>query len=531
MPSYFCLSIRFLDSAFHGRGDGNKPEWPPSPLRAFQSLVTAAARRRRARDFDALRWLEQQSAPILVAPVAIASEASYRISVPNNAMDIVAGAWVRGNDSNSGDANPATHRAMKSIRPMLITGGPAVHYLWTLADPFDEPTRANVETLCDVARSVSALGWGVDMAIGHGAILPDVEAKALPGERWLPTAGGTEGALRMPRQGTLSALEDRHKGFLNRIGSGGFTPPPPLTAYERVVYQRASKASGNPVAAFALRKPNGDGGFRSFDTARQALTVAGMMRYTAKLTAERAGWPNDRIATCILGHGEAQGDTHVTVGARRFAYLPLPTIEFRGEGMASVAGNVRRALLTTFAGSYKNEVAWSRRAMSGQMLIDEDTHQPVAVLSAIPTTDRVVQMYVRPSTTWATVTPVVLPGYDDPAHYRRRLEHGVEADEQKNLLDKLHGRTDALLRKAIAQAGLSQELADHADFEWRKVGFWAGAESADRYGVPKYLRRFPRFHVRIQWRDAQSKPVSIPGPICLGGGRFCGLGLLAAAEE
>jgi hypothetical protein len=33
MPSHFCLSIRFLDMAFHGRRDGNQPEWPPSPLR------------------------------------------------------------------------------------------------------------------------------------------------------------------------------------------------------------------------------------------------------------------------------------------------------------------------------------------------------------------------------------------------------------------------------------------------------------------------------------------------------------------
>lgn len=490
----------------------------------------AASRRRGARDSDALRWLEKQSAPILVAPVAIPAETGYRLSVPNNAMDIVAEAWVRGNDSNSGDANPATHRTMKGVRPMFVAGGASVHYLWSLADSFDETTRANVETLCDLAHSVAALGWGIDMAIGHGAILPDVETKALPGERWLPSAGGRDGALRIPRQGTLNALEDRHKRFLNRIGPTGFVPPPPLTAYETVVYRRASEASRNPVAAFALRKPNGDGGFRAFDTARLALTVAGMLRYAAKVAAERAGWSQESIDTFILGHGEAKGAAHVTVGAHRFAYLPLPTIEFRGEGRACVAGSIRRALLTTSAGSSENKIAWSQRSMSGQVLIDENTCQAVAVLSPIPVTDTLVQMYVQRSSIWATVTPVVLPGYDDPAHYRRRLMHGVEAGEQKNLLDRLHGRVDALLRKAVTQAGLSQELADHADFEWRKIGFWPGAELADQYGVPKYLRRFPRFHVRIRWRDAQQRPVSIPGPICLGGGRFCGLGLFAAAE-
>jgi CRISPR-associated protein Csb2 len=187
-------------------------------------------------------------------------------------------------------------------------------------------------------------------------------------------------------------------------------------------------------------------------------------------------------------------------------------------------------LLTTLTDGYENEIAWSRRAMSGQVLIDEDMHKQAAELSTIPANDEIVRIYVQPSSTWATVTPVILPGYDDPAHYRRRLKHGVEADEQKNLLDKLHSRIEALLRKAITQAGLSQELADHANLEWRKVGFWAGAEMADRYGVPQHLKSFPRFHVRIQWRDAQNKPVSIPGPICLGGGRFYGVGLFATSE-
>ena len=44
MPSHFCLSVCFLDAAFHGRGDSGKSEWPPSPHRVFQALVAAGAR-------------------------------------------------------------------------------------------------------------------------------------------------------------------------------------------------------------------------------------------------------------------------------------------------------------------------------------------------------------------------------------------------------------------------------------------------------------------------------------------------------
>jgi CRISPR-associated protein Csb2 len=96
------------------------------------------------------------------------------------------------------------------------------------------------------------------------------------------------------------------------------------------------------------------------------------------------------------------------------------------------------------------------------------------------------------------------------------------------MLERLSARIDGLLRKAIVQVGFSQELAEHAQVEWGKVGFWRGTDLADRYGVPDHLKRFPRYHVKIHWRDAQNQPLEIPGPVCFGGGRFYGLALFAA---
>jgi CRISPR-associated protein Csb2 len=528
MPSHFCVSVHFLDLAFHGRGDGGVPEWPPSPLRVFQSLVVAAARRRRTEPFVALQWLEQQPAPVLIAPAGVTAS-GYRLSVPNNAMDIVAKAWCRGNDSNSGDANPATHRTMKSVRPTLMIDGDAVHYLWPLPDPLSQEVRHHAETLFNVARSVVALGWGVDMAVGHAAIVADEQVDALPGERWLPSTSAIGGGLRVPVQGTFKALTQRHEGFLNRL-SDGFTAPPPLTGYTTVTYRRAIDPPSRSVAAFSLLKLDASG-FHAFGAARQALTVAGMMRYAAKLAAERTGWQKERIDAFILGHSEKDGAAHVAVGAMRFAYLPLPSIEARGENRPRVAGSVRRAILTVFTENCADEIAWARRALSGQELINKDKKKPVALLSLVPATENVVRQYTQPAAAWATVTPVVLPGYDDPSHYRRRLKYRIEAEEQKRLLERLQDRAENLLRKAITQAGFSQVLADHAEIEWSKVGFWPGTDLADRYGVPDHLKRFPRFHVRIQWRDAQNRPVQVNGPVCLGGGRFFGLGLFAACSR
>lgn len=542
MNPYFTLSVCFLDSCFHGRRDGGEPEWPPSPLRVFQALVAAAARMGKgsltSSAQEALNWLERKSTespPAILAPPSVppSSEATgYRLSVPNNAMDIVAKAWCRGNFSNTGDASPATHRTMKSVRPIHLIDGDTVHYLWALPVPLADKDRGHIETLTEIARKINALGWGIDMVVGQGAILTEEQVNELSGERWLQRNNADSNGLRVPAKGTLDDLTARHKGFLARMEHDIFTPPPPLTVHSKIEYRRAIDSPRRHVAAFSLLKLDASG-FRPFDTARWALTVAGMTRHAAWCAARRSGRPEEWINAFILGHGESKGDgKHLTVGSRRFAYLPLPSLEARGGEKARVVGSVRRVILTAFDEACEDEINWARRFLSGQVLEKDcencETKEAVALLSLLPGSDKVIQSYVRSSVAWATVTPVVLPGYDDPAHYRRRLKNVTSSEEQKRLLSHLDDRIDGLLRKAIFQAGFQQVLADNAELEWRKVGYWRGVDLADRYGAPDHLKRFPRYHVKIQWRDEMQRPVHIDGPVCIGGGRFYGLGLFAA---
>ncbi len=75
MGLHLCLTVRFLDPYFHGRGDGGAAEWPPSPMRVFQGLIAAAARLGRGepeeRAVAAFRWLEEMKAlPVIVAQSA-----------------------------------------------------------------------------------------------------------------------------------------------------------------------------------------------------------------------------------------------------------------------------------------------------------------------------------------------------------------------------------------------------------------------------------------------------------------------------
>jgi len=511
--------------------DNDENEWPPSPLRVFQSLVAAAAASKRLDEVSsALKWLEQQEAPTVFAPYLISKPekaAGYCISVPNNSLDIVAHAWCRGNYSNSGDANPAVHRTMKTIRPILLPNIATVYYLWELLDPIEKQVPDYIFKLSDTARKVVALGWGIDMVVGNGEIYSEEKAKTIPGEKWSPKESSFGDGLRTPIKGTLEALFKRHEGFLNRLNLGTFTPPPGLFAFQKTEYWRGTDRLTRPITAFSLMMLDSSS-FRSY-SALDTIAVAAMVRHAASLAANSTGLSRLDINSFILGHGELEtGLAHIPVGRERLAYLPLPSIESRGKGKARVAGRIRRVLITSFGDDSQSKIMFIHRILSGHELIDEKSKVPVAHLAPISSNSMMVGDYAKTSATWSTVTPVVLPGYDDPAHYRRRLKQKISADDQKRLLARLDNRIDALLRKAITQAGFSTDLANNAEIEWRKVGFWAGTELADKYRVPRHLKHLPKYHVRIQWCNKNKKPVQISGPICIGGGRFYGLGLFAA---
>jgi CRISPR-associated protein Csb2 len=536
MDAVLCITIRFLQPSSHGRGEQGEPEWPPSPLRVFQSLIAAAAARWNERvrigyAVPALQWLERRSPPLIVAGRGEPSQSKYRLYVPDNVGDKVAGSWSRG-----GAASIADYRTEKDVRPThLPASDAAVHYLWPIADP-DPEFEKHKEVLFAAARSITHLGWGVDMVAANASAISSAEADQIPGERWRPADDGSAKGYRVPVEGTLAALIDKHEAFLNRIGpDSSFRPVPPLSTFKVVGYRRAMDPPNNSVAVFSLLKTDASG-YRPFDTVRHVLRVAGMMRHAtgSEQTAQALGWPPEKVAQFVLGHGEAPGESHAPVSGPRLAFIPLPSIERRGDGPPQVVTSIRRAMIAVLGGSADDDLQRLARVLSGSDLIREEDGEHLAMLSRIPETDSVVRLYCQPAETWATVTPVILPGYDDPRKLRKRLSLGFESAsqarepvEQKAILTTLERRIEFLLRKAIEQAGYSRELARHAAIEWRTVGFWPGTDLATRYPFPNKSRRYRRLHVRITWRDPNGRNITLPGPICLGGGRYHGIGLFA----
>lgn len=539
MPAYLRISVRFLDGEFHGRGDDGEPEWPPSPLRLFQALTNAAARLGgngiHAENAAALRWLEALPLPPEIRAATATPTTGYQLFVPDNVGDLVAKRWEKGQDFD-GSNHPidlSRYRTAKQVRAQRLSEEATVHYLWPLAATA-APAR-HLQTLLTLARSVARLGWGVDLVVADAALLEVADLAALTGHRYLPTPDGVSRLLRVPQAGTLDDLEKRHRAFCTRIQGDRFAPVPPLAVYGLVNYRLDTEPPVPPLAVFALRRLD-DSGFYPFDPARRGLHVAGMLRHAANRPEffGSLGWSEDEIRRTVLGHGEVNGRPHQPVPGPRLAFLPLPSLEARGEGRR-VVGSIRRVAVTVRGALDRPRFLRFAQCLDGQELRDEKAQAPAAFLSRQSGRDHAIRAYFRAATQWATVTPVVLPGYDDPRQLRRRLRGAdaqpLTAAEKSALLQKLDQRIEFLLRKAIRQAGFAAVFAQHAELEWRSTGFWPGPQPAADYAVPDQHRRYRRLHVRIKWRDAQGRPIQVPGPICLGGGKFSGLGLFAALDD
>src|SRR5262249_21868320 len=158
-------------------------------------------------------------------------DVKYRLYVPDNSADLAAGAWSRG------DTSRIVRRSEKDVRPAHLQDGDAVHYLFPLAAA-DAEFETHRNTLTAAARSITHLGWGVDMVVGNAAVLSEEEAAKLPGERWQPEGPSSTG-LRVPQPGTLDNLMGKHEAFLHRLADDGFKPVPPLSAFAVVGYRRA----------------------------------------------------------------------------------------------------------------------------------------------------------------------------------------------------------------------------------------------------------------------------------------------------
>lgn len=476
---YLLVSVRFLGDRYHGLTDnGESPEWPPSPFRLFQALVAgvAAGVEIPERVGRAMEWLEELPAPVIIAPRTTAGRPLLTY-VLNNVSD---------KDFNS--------RAPKMLRPTLLNCDRLLQYCWDF-DATPE-SLAHAEVIAASARHIRALGWGIDMAIGHGQVVegcPEVHGTR---QRYEPAADASVGGLdlRTPRSGSLRSLRDQHRDFLGRYGTPGVTRLESAGAiYEPTRYVCGG---GRPYVAFRLVDAEEEPAFRI----RHALIapLAGMVRGLCGQDRIKAELGRDVVDRDIDGH--PQGSPN------RLSIIPLPTIR---DGPTD--GLIRRVLLAQEPGSDGAICRKLGDVLDGKILtpLPNEQRLPGSMrLQRIERRDPVLPLYTTISRVWASVTPVLLPGYDDRKQHR--------GDHVKRL-----ARAEELVRKAIGQSALPQPVS----VELSRVPMFTGSLHSREYEPREKLSYYPRYHVRLTFGR------EITGPVIVGAGRFTGFGVCATCRE
>ena len=476
------LSVVLLAGTYHGT------EWPPSPARFFQALISGSRCRFRRGDGwrsefdDALLWLEAQPPPVIVAPPHRVGS-SYLLFGPDNDMDL----WVRDRLSEARGrpskkpTDPATLRSQLERRPTYASG--EVHYLYPDAG-------AHFPALETMANSLLALGHGIDLASGRARVLTEKESVGLKGERWVPDPGGTE-RLYAPVPGWYGRLEANYRKWrlppsetAHTVDARRGTVPPSVRG---VTYREPWGQDFRPIHAFALEQLE-DG--RPFSVSwEDAMEVSGQLRHAVSEVFRSDGADESFLRVYVLGHGEGEERD------RRLSYAPLPSI-----GHQHVDGRVRRVLVVGPPGP------WDSRAGSLSSLLDgarlaAPGAAAKACLVPVPKADPVLARYLGPSRSWSSVTPVILHGHDE-----RRGRVDIE-------------RTRALLEQAFKQAVLGASVATYV---YRNAPWWPGTGSARSMRVPAHLATWPRYHIRVELRR------EMRGPLLVGIGRHYGIGLFAA---
>jgi len=478
--THLCITVHWLDGRYHGLlYRSGPPEWPPSPFRVFQALVAGVGRRG---ELDgpvgrSLEWLETLAErPMIIAPRSLAGQVITRF-VPNN----------------DGDKIPDRQNRLtgKTSRPTIMLDPPEVHYLWPVQE--DCP---NVRGVIEASRWLSCVGWGIDMAYGDGQLLDEREIGKLHGVRWIPRPDTLhdDGLLRVPKQGSMADLRRAHGSALDRIERG----KPLRTVYkpqvfDRVFYASAERPLGRPCVVFALHDADGD----SFRYPHANLIhIAGMTRCAAIKAMEAhppeevqnaAAW----VESFVAGHRPEDVDSHM-----RFSYVPLPSI-----GHEHADAMIRRVMITAPFG-HETQLHHLAGQLDGVRLEPEGGGEgPVLDRLRI---DAVTHRYLGLSTVWASVTPIVLPGHDD---------HKA-------------AKTIKLIERAFRQSGIDQPC----QFAWSALPNFEHCLTARKYDRkrkavgyhrPRYLESLTAVHLRITFEH----PVA--GPLLIGAGRHCGLGVFA----
>ena len=489
MRQSLLIAIRFSEGRYHGRDDGfdGADGWPPAPGRLFQALVAAAARGANLfpADVRALKWLEGLAPPRIAAP-AVRRGRAVKLFVPNNDLDSVGGDPARVSEIRVG----------KQWRPCFFDADVPVLYLWDFESGPEEAER-----ICAIAERIFQLGRGIDMAWASGRVLdPNEAAACLESHPGVVRRCAGAGATATPRPGTLDSLVERYQRKRNRLKTVGtgrnsrqlFTQPP------KAYFGRKGYDAPPRRLHFELRRE--EGGFAPRPIVSVAPFITGLRDGAAARLQESRSETSALFERLIIGRGAGPAEL-----PQRIRLIPIPSI-----GAPHTDPSIRRVVveIPPDCPIRVDDLKW---AFAGVRPCDPFSGE-IWPGSLVSTEDsKMADRFGRSSRVFRSMTPLALSGAP-----RRRIDGAVgkkAADERSREERRAAGATVQALRHAGIQAWPSSIKVQREPLQRR------GAR-AELFADGSRFSKHALWHVELHFREALS------GPLVIGDGRFCGLGLM-----
>ncbi|WP_049961410.1 type I-G CRISPR-associated protein Csb2 [Pseudacidobacterium ailaaui] len=502
MSKALLISVRFHDGRYHGAGD-----WPPSPARLFQALVAAAARPRlNDEKRKALRWFEKLDAPMIAAPTAYTGQ-PINLFVPNNDLDAKDGDIRRIAEIRS---------ATKRIRPRLFDATVPLLYIWHF-----DGDESQAQCICNIADGLYQLGRGVDMAWAVGEQIDEARTEKLlsdyPGAIYRPSRGGKGLALDCPDEGSLVSLETRHQANAQRFsyvnGKIQFANAP-KPRFRAVAYNsttthllfelRCTTAPGTPFAPWPLKS---------------AAALVRTLRDGACARLERHFNGSGVVEKVLIGRNATEADK-----TQRVRIIPLPSI-----GHVHAHPGIRRVLVEVPPNCpiRVDDMVWGFAGLEVAPPVHDDVTGEIlsSPVELVRTEDDSMLAHYgveeeHSARLWRSVTPLVLP--EDakrrripPARPHEEIKSGKErADEQR--------RVCHTVLQALRHAGRREKVVG---IRVQREPFSANGERAEAFANGTRFSKHQLWHAEIEFAEA------VCGPLILGNGRYCGLGLMAPVQQ
>ncbi len=473
----FSVAWQYLN----GRSVASTPdrlaaEWPPHPDRVFQALVAAWGETGESPDERAaLEWIERQPPPELAAPEADPRDA-HTAFVPVNDVEGSRRAREYGDPMRS--LLPSVRGRKERQFHSAHVGDAVCALIWPEAVP--EPAVASaLESLCAKVTH-----------LGHSSSLVRMWIESDPPMSTLiPSDAGSPAFLRVPHSGRLDALITAY----SRGEEGWQRPPMALSAaYGPRALADEAVTGDFGVDWVVLRTVRG----HPFGLGQAPALVAAL-----RATLMKAADANPAALALISGHDP---DTGGRMERPHLAIVPLGDVGHAHAdghvlGMAmvfprGVPFETRDACLAAWvaAGDESGRVDLVFGAAGVLSLADETRERRPRALR--------VEIWCRPSTHWASVTPLAL----DRLPPRRTKDPDAWAANQ--------------IAGACERIGLPRPVG----VRLLPVSRFEGAPACR--GFPPLRRREdggPRRHVHASL--AFDRPVA--GPVLLGAGRYRGYGI------